>query len=168
MKLSVVLFIFFFAIISFSQETLEDCNQSLKELMKNPSNHEKMKEILKIQGKLTLHRLAWAVMHDQGSNKNFKIENRINKMLDDMDSNKDPEFIKAREIFKRKKITESGKIINNGVSRSGLSLILPHIKDILNAQNSVTDPILRKKYICLLYTSPSPRDGLLSRMPSSA
>ena len=24
------------------------------------------------------------------------------------------------------------------------------------------------KYLCLLYTSPSPRDGLLSRMPSSA
>ena len=26
----------------------------------------------------------------------------------------------------------------------------------------------RKVQICLLYTSPSPRDGLLSRMPSSA
>ena len=25
-----------------------------------------------------------------------------------------------------------------------------------------------KSFICLLYTSPSPRDGLLSRMPSSA
>ena len=25
-----------------------------------------------------------------------------------------------------------------------------------------------QKYLCLLYTSPSPRDGLLSRMPSSA
>ena len=25
-----------------------------------------------------------------------------------------------------------------------------------------------QKYTCLLYTSPSPRDGLLSRMPSSA
>ena len=25
-----------------------------------------------------------------------------------------------------------------------------------------------KYYTCLLYTSPSPRDGLLSRMPSSA
>ena len=25
-----------------------------------------------------------------------------------------------------------------------------------------------KLWICLLYTSPSPRDGLLSRMPSSA
>ena len=27
---------------------------------------------------------------------------------------------------------------------------------------------LAKDYTCLLYTSPSPRDGLLSRMPSSA
>ena len=27
---------------------------------------------------------------------------------------------------------------------------------------------VNKKKICLLYTSPSPRDGLLSRMPSSA
>ena len=28
--------------------------------------------------------------------------------------------------------------------------------------------VLRRRYCCLLYTSPSPRDGLLSRMPSSA
>ena len=27
---------------------------------------------------------------------------------------------------------------------------------------------VKRMYICLLYTSPSPRDGLLSRMPSSA
>ena len=33
----------------------------------------------------------------------------------------------------------------------------------------ITDNTLRGKRIrCLLYTSPSPRDGLLSRMPSSA
>ena len=25
-----------------------------------------------------------------------------------------------------------------------------------------------EEYVCLLYTSPSPRDGLLARMPSSA
>ena len=32
------------------------------------------------------------------------------------------------------------------------------------------DDIVRKRWLkaCLLYTSPSPRDGLLSRMPSSA
>ena len=30
-------------------------------------------------------------------------------------------------------------------------------------------PLISEKYkTCLLYTSPSPRDGLLSRMPSSA
>ena len=28
--------------------------------------------------------------------------------------------------------------------------------------------VLNTCHICLLYTSPSPRDGLLSRMPSSA
>ena len=31
-----------------------------------------------------------------------------------------------------------------------------------------TDKYLRRLEACLLYTSPSPRDGLLSRMPSSA
>ena len=29
-------------------------------------------------------------------------------------------------------------------------------------------PLEFQTYVCLLYTSPSPRDGLLSRMPSSA
>ena len=30
------------------------------------------------------------------------------------------------------------------------------------------DNMSTKDLVCLLYTSPSPRDGLLSRMPSSA
>ena len=36
--------------------------------------------------------------------------------------------------------------------------------------NDENDPLLIADdvYTCLLYTSPSPRDGLLSRMPSSA
>ena len=34
---------------------------------------------------------------------------------------------------------------------------------LVNDQDSIPEPD-----ICLLYTSPSPRDGLLSRMPSSA
>ena len=44
---------------------------------------------------------------------------------------------------------------------------------ILNALNETRGEIIYKTEneeidICLLYTSPSPRDGLLSRMPSSA
>ena len=41
----------------------------------------------------------------------------------------------------------------------------PFIKDLEEDLNSVALPIIK---VCLLYTSPSPRDGLLSRMPSSA
>ena len=37
---------------------------------------------------------------------------------------------------------------------------IPSFRDLL--------PLGTRVYICLLYTSPSPRDGLLSRMPSSA
>ena len=43
---------------------------------------------------------------------------------------------------------------------------------IVTAQDAITVPTIGVFngcfYTCLLYTSPSPRDGLLSRMPSSA
>ena len=39
---------------------------------------------------------------------------------------------------------------------------------ILNLASNEYFNAINKKIICLLYTSPSPRDGLLSRMPSSA
>ena len=42
----------------------------------------------------------------------------------------------------------------------------PAYKDVLYRKNiDMTNEMFR---LCLLYTSPSPRDGLLSRMPSSA
>ena len=34
--------------------------------------------------------------------------------------------------------------------------------------NQINTSISSQEKVCLLYTSPSPRDGLLSRMPSSA
>ena len=37
-----------------------------------------------------------------------------------------------------------------------------------NAQRTAMDELIADLMNCLLYTSPSPRDGLLSRMPSSA
>ena len=45
-----------------------------------------------------------------------------------------------------------------------------HISDLLSSISAY--PIIseegEQKYTCLLYTSPSPRDGIGSRMPSSA
>ena len=62
-------------------------------------------------------------------------------------------------------------ISKNALTKSNLAPQIKSSKNIL----IVTDTGIPKKYIkelkakiCLLYTSPSPRDGLLSRMPSSA
>ena len=41
-------------------------------------------------------------------------------------------------------------------------------RDILDAVIDHGGKLLTQRLVCLLYTSPSPRDGLLSRMPSSA
>ena len=41
--------------------------------------------------------------------------------------------------------------------------IMPSMRAMMTA-----GPALERDNTCLLYTSPSPRDGLLSRMPSSA
>ena len=43
-----------------------------------------------------------------------------------------------------------------------------NIPEIINAISLAKNRGEEKKYICLLYTSPSPRDGSISRMPSSA
>ena len=51
-----------------------------------------------------------------------------------------------------------------------------HSLDAISIMQDIEPPFIRKVYpenngrfhYCLLYTSPSPRDGLLSRMPSSA
>ena len=47
-------------------------------------------------------------------------------------------------------------------------LLTPSRGRILFGQEDVTTRTPEERNICLLYTSPSPRDGLLSRMPSSA
>ena len=50
-----------------------------------------------------------------------------------------------------------------------VSVAHSHADAILSLTNTVDQQALLKDlYGCLLYTSPSPRDGLLSRMPSSA
>ena len=56
--------------------------------------------------------------------------------------------------------------------RGNLGVGKSHLVRAFLKKLGVTDPIPSPTYTlcetCLLYTSPSPRDGLLSRMPSSA
>ena len=65
------------------------------------------------------------------------------------------------------------KILSNGRCYvAGVQMIKRHTKPNPNA--GIAGGVVEKEAsidmsnICLLYTSPSPRDGLLSRMPSSA
>ena len=46
--------------------------------------------------------------------------------------------------------------------------VMPHFPARIIKDKSMLDDWINRYQGCLLYTSPSPRDGLLSRMPSSA
>src|SRR5664279_114779 len=51
------------------------------------------------------------------------------------------------------------------------TVLIPIPRQLVQELLEKTDPVVRHlllTILCLLYTSPSPRDGLLSRMPSSA
>ena len=48
-----------------------------------------------------------------------------------------------------------------------LAYVVPKVVQVFDSMGQEL-PLLTRIMICLLYTSPSPRDGLLSRMPSSA
>ena len=50
---------------------------------------------------------------------------------------------------------------------SGFYALFSEKRDLVSTPG-VRGPDLTRRIDCLLYTSPSPRDGLLSRMPSSA
>ena len=68
------------------------------------------------------------------------------------------QFLKSKDI-KILKFPDEVLIKLKGISKEILTEI--------SKTDSITQEVYNS-YICLLYTSPSPRDGLLSRMPSSA
>ena len=80
----------------------------------------------------------------------------------------------------RKDISIDSKIVlslyeNKGINFDQLIQILPPLSPendfdvkIYNNDGSLASNCINGARCCLLYTSPSPRDGLLSRMPSSA
>ena len=87
-----------------------------------------------------------------------------------------PEKMKAGGMMKKKGYAKGGMMKKKGYAKGGM------MKKGYKAGGKLKQPdadnVGLKKlpesvrnnmgYICLLYTSPSPRDGLLSRMPSSA
>ena len=54
-----------------------------------------------------------------------------------------------------------------GGTASG-AVVLDQFYENESGAGGVNTPVLAQTFTCLLYTSPSPRDATLSRMPSSA
>ena len=72
---------------------------------------------------------------------------------------------RGRQNRKRRK---SGGIDSLDVSELDIDVRPLVIDSAVAAADVSSTDIVQRIRICLLYTSPSPRDGLLSRMPSSA
>ena len=71
--------------------------------------------------------------------------------------------VNAEENDKRNKITKNLRcLICQGQS------VYDSDSEFANSLKIVVDKKLQEGFSCLLYTSPSPRDATLSRMPSSA
>ena len=73
----------------------------------------------------------------------------------------------ATESFAAKKSKTLKNTIKQGFVKCGVSQGLPGFSNA-DASGNWTGVDVDVCRACLLYTSPSPRDGLLSRMPSSA
>ena len=76
----------------------------------------------------------------------------------------------ARDLIRDLKVKAQGHTIVKGVPHRNHSKE-DRLLQVLYAINAGQVRLLegeKSLHLCLLYTSPSPRDGLLSRMPSSA
>ena len=83
------------------------------------------------------------------------------------------EIDKVQNLLNENNISMAMNILHN--CKTQLTNLVQNIDESedsakISEVNSKNESIkkLQEEYACLLYTSPSPRDGLLSRMPSSA
>src|ERR1700722_17141567 len=81
-----------------ADEISSDCAKSIAEELLGPTHTEAAQKFLKLQGELTLHKLAWAGLQDGQTAEKFKIEKVILDKLDQL--NGDDSFKEAREKFR--------------------------------------------------------------------
>ena len=77
--------------------------------------------------------------------------------------------MKAYKLKEFTKLVEDADMVYGTVSLNAAVRVPVRVrkKTLLKYLSEIT-PVPNTPNTCLLYTSPSPRDGLLSRMPSSA
>lgn len=128
-----------FLLFSFSVQS-ETCEESLNELFANYSgDRSKIDEFLEIQAGITMHKLAYATLRNSQSKEQYRIENEILKMLDDVKSRyeDDTEFREVYNMYNHP---------DNKLSRTALARVLPYLKDIINEQNSEQSAFRRRYF----------------------
>jgi hypothetical protein len=108
-----------------------NCESALKTLFAEEVSAAEAGDFLKLQGEITLHRLAWAFLKNQQSNNKVKVESierSIIELLNEKYINSDPDFIRAREAFEAQPL-----------SRSALADIAPYLKNALSASYDEKD-----------------------------
>lgn len=98
-------------------------NEAVLKMTKDPAYKEQASDFLKLQGDITLHRMAWAYLKAQSADETQRLENverTILSLLDDKYTSTDPKFIKARDEFEAQPL-----------SRTALADIAPYLKDVL-------------------------------------
>ena len=86
----------------------------------------------------------------------------VNKVIEDL--YKVSGVVGETRLLAMTSLILADKLINNEAN-TNTDLNLNQIEDLIDWLGKASE---RMNKVCLLYTSPSPRDGLLSRMPSSA
>ena len=105
---------------------------------------------------------VWAMRHKRYLKQNHKVfyynlltSGKLNSYLADIEQHAQDLFLRlVKELAEKENVTEKLKSTDMMLWVQKMNNIRNRATEIVNA--------------CLLYTSPSPRDGLLSRMPSSA
>lgn len=104
----------------------EKCEAALKTLFAENVSKEQASSFLKIQGDITLHRMAWAYLKAQSTDESEKLENverTILTLLDEKYTSTDPAFIKARDQFE-----------SQPLSRTALAEIAPYLQEVLSKE----------------------------------
>ena len=98
--------------------------------------------------------------------------NEMQKVLSEVGSISGPSrsLTRFQRSAKKSSISGAAKDSTAGVYDALMALNKAFLETLAGTDYSMQDALKRLAmfWCCLLYTSPSPRDGLLSRMPSSA
>ena len=107
------------------------CQSALEVLFSEKVSSSEAGEFLKIQGNITLNRLAWAYLKAQKDDQGEKLDNierSILNLLDEKYTSTDQKFIEARNAFE-----------SQPLSRATLADIAPYLKDVLSAEYGASD-----------------------------